>query len=45
MNILMSVNTTKLKLNKYQDDVYKHFREIFPDMDVFEVYYIILKIF
>jgi len=37
MNILMSVDTTKLKLNKFQDDVYKYFREVFPDMDIFEV--------
>ncbi|KAF7638771.1 Polysacc_synt_4 domain-containing protein [Meloidogyne graminicola] len=37
MNILMSVDTTKLKLNKYQDDVYKLFRVAFPDMDTNEV--------
>uniref|UniRef100_A0A1I8BU19 Polysacc_synt_4 domain-containing protein n=1 Tax=Meloidogyne hapla TaxID=6305 RepID=A0A1I8BU19_MELHA len=43
MNILMSVDTTKLKLNKYQDDVYKYFREMFPDMDVFETNEVQLK--
>uniref|UniRef100_A0A915PAA6 Polysaccharide biosynthesis domain-containing protein n=1 Tax=Meloidogyne floridensis TaxID=298350 RepID=A0A915PAA6_9BILA len=43
MNILMSVDTTKLKLNKFQDDVYKYFRELFPDMDVFEINEVKLK--
>ncbi|CAK5076551.1 unnamed protein product [Meloidogyne enterolobii] len=39
----MSVDTTKLKLNKFQDDVYKYFREVFPDMDVFEINEVQLK--
>lgn len=43
MNLLLSVNPTKLKLNKHQENVYKRFRELFPDLNVKTVR-IILKI-
>ncbi|KAL3110677.1 hypothetical protein niasHT_017555 [Heterodera trifolii] len=37
MNILLAVDSTKLKLNKHQDEVYTRFRQLFPDLDVFKV--------
>lgn len=34
MNLLLSVDPSKLKLNKHQENVYKKFREIFPELNV-----------
>ncbi|KAI1718063.1 polysaccharide biosynthesis domain-containing protein [Ditylenchus destructor] len=35
MNLLLAVqDTTKLRLNKHQDEIYAKFRELFRDMDV-----------
>uniref|UniRef100_A0A0N5BKU5 Polysacc_synt_4 domain-containing protein n=1 Tax=Strongyloides papillosus TaxID=174720 RepID=A0A0N5BKU5_STREA len=33
-NLLLSCDTKTLKLNKNQDDIYKSFREIFPDLNI-----------
>lgn len=40
MNLLLSVNPTKLNLNKHQESVYKKFRELFPDLNVERVKFI-----
>uniref|UniRef100_A0A0K0E7T2 Polysacc_synt_4 domain-containing protein n=1 Tax=Strongyloides stercoralis TaxID=6248 RepID=A0A0K0E7T2_STRER len=33
-NLLLNCDTKTLKLNKYQDNIYKQFREIFPDLNI-----------
>lgn len=49
MNILLSIDTNKLKLTKEQGDIYQKFREFFPKLDVEKVsillIYIILRYF
>uniref|UniRef100_A0A7E4VQP9 Polysacc_synt_4 domain-containing protein n=1 Tax=Panagrellus redivivus TaxID=6233 RepID=A0A7E4VQP9_PANRE len=34
MNVIMAVDTRKLKLTKDQDEIYAKFREMFPNLDV-----------